>query len=117
MPRDLGPLIDALGLDVDRIPICRACLSFVSIPLGRGEEREARREARKMAPFLWREGLAEPVLEAVLRARDRGVPLAAEVLDELEQGGWRSMVVREIVLLLARQQAVRARIWSQAMRN
>jgi len=42
VPRDLGPLIDALGLDVDRIPICRACLSFVSIPLGHGEEREAR---------------------------------------------------------------------------
>jgi len=37
------------------------------------------------------------------------------VLDELEQGGWRSMVVREIVLLLACQQAFRARIRLQAM--
>jgi hypothetical protein len=116
-PRDLGPLIAALDLDVDRIPICQACLSFVSMPLGHGEEREAKREARKMAPFLWREGLAEPVLEAVRRARDRGVPLAAEVLDELQQGGWQSFVAREIVLHLARQQEHRARLRRQAMLN
>lgn len=116
-PRDLGPLIAALGLDVDRIPICRLCLSFVSMPLGQGDERTARREARKMALDLWQEGLAEPALDAVRRASDRGVPLAAEVLDELEQGGWRSYAAREIVLHLARRQEIRARAWQQALRN
>jgi hypothetical protein len=116
-PRDLGPLIAALGLDVDRISICQLCLSFVSFPLDDGDDRTAKREARKMAPILWDEGLAEPVLSAVRRARDRGMPLAAEVLDELEQGGGRSAAAREIVLHLARQQAFRARVWLQAIRN
>jgi hypothetical protein len=116
-PRDLGPLIAALGLDVDRIPICQLCLTFVSIPLGRGDERAAQREARKMALDLWQEGLAQPALEAVRRARDRGVPLAAEVLDELEHDARRSHAAREIILHLARQQEVRARAWAQAMRN
>jgi hypothetical protein len=116
-PRDLGPLVAAVGLDVDRIPICKLCLTFVSAPIGEGDERTAKREARKLALDLWQEGLAEPVLDAVRRARDRGVPLAAEVLDELEQGGWRSVVVREIVLHLARQEEVRARAWRQAMLN
>jgi hypothetical protein len=116
-PRDLGPLIAALDLDVDRIPICQACLSFVSIPLGQGEEREAKREARKMAPMIWEEGLAEPAVAAVRQARERGVPIAAEVLDELEQGGGRSAAAREIVLHLARQQEHRARAWLQARLN
>jgi|SRR5579862_6839834 len=116
-PRDLGPLIAALGLDVDRIPICQLCLSLVSFPLDGGDERTAKREARKMAPILWEEGLAEPALAAVRRARDRGSALAREVLDELEQGGGRSAAAREIVLHLARQQAFRARVRLQAIRN
>jgi hypothetical protein len=116
-PRDLAPLIAALDLDVDRIPICGLCLTFVSFPLDDGDERTAKREARKMAPILWDEGLAEPALGAVRRARDRGVPLAREMLDELEQGGGRSAAAREIVLHLARQQAVRVRAGLQAMRN
>jgi hypothetical protein len=45
-----------LELNVQDIPICLACLSFVALPIGSGDEREARSWARRMAADLWAEG-------------------------------------------------------------
>jgi hypothetical protein len=90
-----------LGLDVDRVPICQACLCLV----------ETKRDAVKMAPILWDEGLREPALEAVRRLGD------AAALTDLEANGGRSATAREIVFHLAKQQEARARRWWQAMQN
>lgn len=98
-----------LDLDVSRTPICYACLSFVSFPLDEGDEREARSWARRMTPFIWEEGLAEPALAAVRKARAAGVPRAAACLADLEERGGRSVVARAIVLRLAADLAARTR--------
>jgi hypothetical protein len=92
-----------LDLSVHDTPICLACLSFVAIPIGSGDEREARSWARRMAPDLWVEGLEQPVRLALRRARDAGVPKAAEAIENVELRGPRGVVVREIVLRLARE--------------
>src|SRR5829696_2896895 len=98
-----------LDLDVGRLPICYACLSFVSFPLDRGDEREAISWARKMTPDIWHEGLGEPALEAVGRARDAGVMGAEAALADLDRAGGRSAVARAIVLRLAADLARRTR--------
>jgi len=107
--RDLDAFVAKLDLDVDGVGICFACLSFVSFPLHAGDEREARRATRQMTPFIWEEGLAEPALESVRAARDRGVAEAGEALAELERSGGRSAVARAIVLRLAADLAERMR--------
>jgi hypothetical protein len=115
----LGELADALELDVDRIGICQACLSVVSLPLDHGDEREAKRSAREMTPLLWEEGLAEPALVAVRRAGMAGVPGADAALADLQRDGGRSAAARAIVLRLAADQAVRRaafRRWFEASR-
>ena len=59
-----------LELDLDDTPICLACLSFVSLPLGSGDEREARSWTRRMTYDIWHEGLEQPaMLSSVVRAR------------------------------------------------
>ena len=83
------------------IPICYACLSFVSLALDADDPVEAARQARRMTPYLWDEGLAEPALAAVRRACECGVPHARDGLDDLELRGGRSAVARAIVLRLA----------------
>ena len=98
-----------LGLDVDRIPICHACLSFVSMSLK--DPKEARHWTFRMTPNLWEEGLREPALDAVRRLGDRAA------LADLEANGGRSKTARAIVMELARQQEERATQWLQAMRN
>ena len=70
----------ALDLDLDDVPICLACLSFVSMAIDGGDEREIRRWAIKMTPDLWDEGLALPARFAVARAARRGVAGAEEPL-------------------------------------
>jgi hypothetical protein len=90
-----------LGLDVDRIGICQACLCLVEKP----------RDAVKMAPILWDEGLREPALEAVRRSGDTAA------LTDLELNGGRSKTARAIVVYLAAQQEERAKRWWQAMQN
>lgn len=107
-PNQLDELAARLDLDVDRIPICIACLSIVSMPLGHGDERTARREARTMAPILWHEGLAEPALAAVRRAGDESVPGAVAALADLERDGGHSATARAIVLRLAADLAAEA---------
>lgn len=87
-----------IGID---IPICYACLSFVSLSLDRDDPGEARHWARRLAPDLWCEGLEEPALASVRRACARGEPHAAEALADLEERGGRSPVAWAIVLKLA----------------
>ena len=96
-------------LDVDHIGICQACLSFVSMPLGDGDVKTAKREARTMTPILWEEGLAEPAVAAARRAAAQGVDGAALALIDLERNGGRSATARAIVLHLAAQQDRRSR--------
>ena len=62
-----------------------------------------------MTPVLWAEGLAEPALAAVRRARDRGVPDAHAALADLERNGGRSSVARAIVRHLAEELTRRTR--------
>jgi hypothetical protein len=60
-----------LDLDLDDLPICLACLSFVAMAIDAGDELEIRRWTRKMTPDLWDEGLALPARLAVERAQRR----------------------------------------------
>ena len=98
----------ALDLDLDDVPICLACLSFVSMAIDCGDEREIRRWTIKMTPDLWDEGLSLPSRLAVARASRRGVPGAAEAVVELEERGPRSRVARAIVRHLGAQLSERA---------
>ena len=61
--------VTRLDLDVDRIGICQACLSFVSCSLE--DPKEARHWTYQMTPFIWEEGLREPALAAVRKIGDR----------------------------------------------
>jgi hypothetical protein len=54
-----------------------------------------------MSPELWGDGLAEPALNAVRAAHDRGDPDAPAALEELERRGGRSTVAQAIVRHLA----------------
>jgi hypothetical protein len=103
----LSALAAALDLDVSTAGICYACLSFVSFPLADGDGSRARREAGRMAPDLWNEGLDEPALASLARAREAGVPDAEAALLQIEISGGRSAVVRAIVLRLAADLAER----------
>jgi hypothetical protein len=100
-------VVAALDLQLDELRICEACLSFVTLPLDRGDEREVAQAIAHVAPDLWAEGLALPARLALERARAKGVPDAAEVLDELVLRGGRSRVAKTIVLRLAGQQRAR----------
>src|SRR6266511_2125940 len=91
-------LAAALDLDVSRIPICYPCLSFVAFAR---DDADARREARRVTPDIWDEGLKEAALAALRDA-------AAALADASGRGG-RSPVARAIVLCLAAQLAERSR--------
>jgi len=95
----LEALVDGLDLTLE-IPICLACLSFVSMALDGGDERDIRSTVRFFAPALWDDGLAEPALAALGRAVAAEVPGAAEALADVRRRGGRSEVVRRIVLRL-----------------
>jgi hypothetical protein len=90
-------------LELDLHGICHACLSFVSFALDSGDRAEIARWTRRMTPDLWHDGLSEKALAAVREARDRGVPDAAEALEDLERRGGRSIVARSIVRRLAEE--------------
>ncbi|SRR6266542_2316618 len=98
-----------LELDLDDCPICLACLSFVSLPLGAGDEREARSWTRRMTFDIWAEGLAQPALLALRRARDDGVSDAEAGLADVDERGGRSLMAQAIVWHLAGDLAARAR--------
>lgn len=98
-----------LDLDLDDLPICLACLSFVAMAIDAGDELEIRRWTRKMTPDLWDEGLALPARLAVERAQRRGVRDAAEALADINERGPRSPVARAIVRRLGEALSERAR--------
>jgi hypothetical protein len=95
-----------LGLDVD---ICFACLGIVALEVDRGDPARIWREARRLTPDLWAEGLREPAFAAVRQARERGVHDAGEALADLERNGPDSAVARAIVVRLADELSRRAR--------
>jgi hypothetical protein len=94
-------LAERLELELYGSGVCLACLTFVAFPLDSGDERTARREARKLAPDLWAEGLELTTMLALETARRDGVPGAPEAIEEVRRDGWRSEVVRAIVWRLA----------------
>ena len=98
-----------LDLNVHDMAICLACLSFVAVPFGSGDEAEATRWARRIAPDLWAEGLEQPARLALRRAREAGVPDAGAALADVEARGPRSVTVRAIVRRLGADLAERAR--------
>lgn len=98
-----------LDLDLDDIGICLACLSFVSMALDRGDQREIRGELNRMTPDLWAEGLALPARLALQRACKQGVPGAEAALADVEKRGGRSLVAQAIVYRLAADLSARAK--------
>jgi hypothetical protein len=96
-------LVDQLELDVMTAGICLPCLTFVAFPLDSGDERKARREARKLTPILWLEGLELAVLVALETAKRDGVSGAIEAIEDVQRHGSRSPVVGAIVWRLAEQ--------------
>jgi hypothetical protein len=103
-PADAAAVAAELDLDIETVPICLACLTFVSFPLDLGNEREAVRAIRELAPDFWEEGLETPTREALEQARARGVERAAEAVRDVERLGARSEVVRAVVRRLAEEQ-------------
>jgi hypothetical protein len=106
---DAAGLAARLEIDVDDVAICHACLSFVSIPLGRGDERGAARAAVRITPDLWEEGLALPARLAVERAQADGIPGADAGLADLAARQGRSVMARAIVRRLAADLSARAK--------
>jgi hypothetical protein len=74
---------------------------FVAFPLDRGDERAARREARRLAPDLWIEGLELTAMLALETAKREGVPYASDAIDDVRLNGPRSDVVHAVVWRLA----------------
>lgn len=96
-------LAEQLDLDVHDVPICLACLSFVSMAIRSGDQRKIRREVSRMTPDLWAEGLEQPLRLALKRAVERRVPLAREVLSDLDGRRGRSTVAKAAVRRLGQQ--------------
>ena len=100
---DVDRIVDSLGLELFTAGVCLPCLTFVAFPLDLGDERKARREARRLAPELWADGLEATTLAALERARADGVPGAAAAILDVRRAGARSEVVQTIVWRLAEQ--------------
>jgi len=110
---DAQLLVSELVLDYATVPICLACLTFVSFPLDLGEEAEARSQARDLRSHLWEDGLAEVTQLALEQACERGVERAAEAMRELDRSGPRSELVTAVILRLAHAQVREMRSWRQ----
>ena len=95
-------LADALQLELYSAGVCLACLTFAAFPLDSGDERTARREARKLASDLWAEGLELTTMVALETAKRDGVEGAGDAVEEVRRDGWRSAVVHAIVWRLAK---------------
>jgi len=113
-------LAERLDLDVITSGVCLLCLTFVAFPLDSGDEGIARREARRLAPLLWEEGLELATLLALESAKNDSIEAACEAIEDVSRQGPRSAVVRAIVWRLAQQlvedmrrrSAATVRIWS-----
>ena len=86
-------LVRELDLDVMTAGVCLPCLTFVAFPLDSGDERRARREARKLAPVLWEEGLELALILALESARRDEVAGASAAIEDIRIHGTRSLVV------------------------
>lgn len=102
-------LAEALELP-EEPQVCYACLSFVIFSLDGDDERETRRQLRRITQDLWHEGLDDIAFEAVEDARERGLPDAAAALRDLEQRAGRSEVARAIARRLAAEVGRRERL-------
>jgi hypothetical protein len=107
--KEAAQLAERLELDLDDMAICLACLSFVSMPLGWGDEREVRRATFAITPDLWEEGLAQPARFALERARADGVAGAEAGLADVDSRQGRSVTARAIVRRLAEDLHARAK--------
>ena len=105
--RRAATLASALDLDVDAIGICHACLSFVSMAIDEGDEREIRRQTFQLTPILWDEGLSLPLRLALEGARASGVEDAAQALADVDGAGARTTIARAVVRQLALQLSIR----------
>jgi hypothetical protein len=101
-------LVEALDLDLNRVPHCSMCLFGISYPLRLGDDVEVRRALRFFLPLMWDEGLDESLETVLRRARRARVPGAAAALAEILSRGRKSEVARAAVLRLAKQQAEEA---------
>jgi hypothetical protein len=106
--RQAKGIASQLDLDLDDIPICLACLSFVSMAIDGGDERDVRGQLNRITPDLWAEGLAQPARLALGRARERGVAGAEAALADVEKRGGRSLTAQAIVYRLAADLSARA---------
>ena len=107
--RQAKGIASQLDLDLDDIPICIACLSFVSMAIDGGDERDVRGQLTRMTPDLWREGLALPARLALERACKRGIPGAERALADVEKRGGRSLTAQAIVYWLAADLSARTK--------
>jgi hypothetical protein len=102
-PQRAAAVAASLDLDAWEAGICLPCLSFVSLPLDDGDEREVRRNTLNMTPILWEEGLAQPARLALEHARARRVKDADRALADVDRSGGRTTIARAIVRVLALQ--------------
>lgn len=100
---DAATVVRGLDLDVMTAGVCLPCLTFVAYPLDSGDESRARREARKLAPDLWAEGLELALMLALESAKRDGVPGASAAIEDVGVNGSRSRVVEAAVWRLAEQ--------------
>lgn len=100
---DAANVVRELDIDVMTAGVCLPCLTFVAFPLDCGDEPRARREARKLAPVLWEEGLELAVVLALENAKRDEVAGASAAIEDVRVHGSRSFVVAAIVWRLAEQ--------------
>ena len=100
---DAAKVVRELDIDVMTAGVCLPCLTFVAFPLDCGDERRARREARKLAPVLWAEGLELAVILALENAKRDEVAGARAAIQDVRVHGSQSRVVEAVVWRLAEQ--------------
>ena len=110
-------IAERLELDLLSSGVCLPCLTFIAFPLDSGDEAEARREARRLVPELWADGLELTTRLALETASRDGVDGADEALDEVNRLGPRSRVVEAIVWRLAELMVEDIRMRSAARRS
>ena len=93
-------IVDRLELDLMSSGVCLPS-NVRRVSARSGDERKARREARRLAPELWADGLELTTVVALENARTKGVPGAAAAIHDVRRDGARSEVVRAIVWRLA----------------
>jgi hypothetical protein len=97
----VAELVSGLELDFMTSGVCLACLTLIAFPLDFGDVRTADREARELAPVMWKEGLDLATMLALENAKRAGVPHVQDALDDVSRNGARSAVVGAILWRLA----------------